>query len=74
MIKELLSQHEGKTLEFKENSRPTKKILRTAVAFANTAGGIIVIGVRDGTKEILGIKDSLGEEERTFSRTISGLF
>jgi len=39
MIKNLLAQNEGKTLEFKENCRSVQNILRTVVAFANTAGG-----------------------------------
>ncbi len=74
MIKDLLAQNEGKTLEFKENCRSIQGIVRTAVAFANTAGGAIVIGVRDGTKEIVGVQDPLAEEERLaniFADTIS---
>jgi ATP-dependent DNA helicase RecG len=42
MIKNLLARDEGKTLEFKENCRSLAKIVQTAVAFANTAGGEIV--------------------------------
>jgi len=41
LIKSLLIQNEEKTLEFKENVRPMQSILRTAVAFANTAGGTL---------------------------------
>jgi ATP-dependent DNA helicase RecG len=33
-------------------------------AFANTAGGILIIGVEDGTKNVLGVSDPLKEEER----------
>lgn len=64
MIKDLLAQDEGKTIEFKENLRSVQSIVRTVVAFANTAGGTIVVGVRDKTKEIVGVKDPLNEEER----------
>ena len=74
MIKDLLVQDEGKTLEFKENCRSLKGIIQTAVAFANTAGGAIVIGIRDDTKEIVGVQDPLAEEERlanTFADSIS---
>ncbi len=74
MIEELLSQNEGKTLEFKENLRSLQKIVRTAVAFANTAGGTIVIGVRDKTREVMGVGDALAEEERlasSFADTIA---
>jgi len=35
VIRELLAQNEGKSLEFKENFSPVQRILRTAVAFAN---------------------------------------
>ncbi len=44
-----------------------QSILRTAVAFANTAGGTLVFGVRDRTKEIIGVKNALDEEERITS-------
>ena len=64
IISDLLTANEGKTLEFKENCRPMKGILRTAVAFANTAGGIIVIGIRDQTRDVVGLSNSLHDEER----------
>jgi predicted HTH transcriptional regulator len=63
-IEKFLVRDEGKTLEFKENCRPLDRIVRTAVAFANTAGGAIVIGVKDKTKEVVGLADPLVEEER----------
>lgn len=64
MIEELLSKPEGKTLEFKENTKSLLRIIKTAIAFANTAGGIIVVGVQDKTKKIVGVADALDEEER----------
>jgi len=67
MIRDLLSRDEGKTLEFKENARSLGHIIKTVVALANTAGGTIVLGVRDRTKEVVGVKDALGEEERLAS-------
>ena len=60
----LLVKDEGKTLEFKENCRPLSKIVQTVVAYANTAGGTIVIGVRDKTKELIGLSDPLVDEEK----------
>ena len=53
MIEEILKQQEGKNLEFKENAKPLEKILNTAVAFSNTAGGRIVIGIEDKTLKII---------------------
>lgn len=64
MIENILSKNEGKTLEFKETARSLERIIKTVIAFANTAGGTIIIGVKDKTKEIVGIKNSLLEEER----------
>ncbi|HDH57200.1 MAG TPA: hypothetical protein ENF16_01175 [Bacteroidetes bacterium] len=64
ILTEVLVQDEGKTLEFKENCRPSQKILQAVVAFANTAGGTLVLGVRDRTKEVVGLSDPLKEEER----------
>ena len=63
-IEGLLVQEEGKTLEFKENCRSLSKIVQTVVAFANTAGGVLVIGIRDRTKEVVGLPDPLADEEK----------
>jgi len=60
----ILSQNEGKTLEFKENISFPENILKTAVAFANTAGGKIVIGVENHPKAIVGLENIQQEEER----------
>lgn len=63
-LEELLVQNEGKSLDFKESAQSPLGILKTIVAFANTAGGIIVLGVEDKTKKVVGIENSLKEEER----------
>ena len=64
MIEELLQQEEGKTLEFKEHSKSLDRIIHTIIAFANTAGGKILIGIKDKTKEIVGLADPVEEEMR----------
>ena len=64
MIEDLLAKEEGKTLEFKENTKSLPKIIQTIVAFANTAGGCLVIGIKDKTKEVIGLANVLEEEER----------
>lgn len=64
MLEELLSREEGKSLEFKENTQSLQKIVQTVIAFANTAGGTLVIGIRDTTKEIVGLDNLLKEEEK----------
>jgi predicted HTH transcriptional regulator len=63
-IVELLKAEEGKTLEFKQDLSSPRNLLKTLVAFANTAGGRVVIGVADRTQEALGIDNPLDEEER----------
>lgn len=63
----LLTRHEGKTLEFKRDLSSPEGILKTIVAFANTSGGVILLGVEDGKKKITGIRDVLAEEERLAS-------
>lgn len=64
MIEQLLAENEGKTIEFKETTRSLGGIMKTVVAFANSAGGTIIIGVKDKTKELAGLPEILCEEER----------
>jgi predicted HTH transcriptional regulator len=54
----LLSRHEGKTLEFKRDLFSPEGVLKAVVALANTSGGVIVLGVEDGTKKVKGSRDS----------------
>lgn len=60
----LLSRTEGKTLEFKRDLSSPEGALKAIVAFANTSGGVLVLGVEDGTKKVNGIPNILAEEER----------
>lgn len=64
MLEELLTKEEGKVLKFKENTKSLPKIIQTIVAFANTAGGTLIIGIKDKTKEVIGLRNILEEEER----------
>ncbi len=63
VIAELLSNAEGKTLEFKRDLSSPKPVMKTLVAFANTAGGRLIIGVADD-RDIVGVENPLDEEER----------
>jgi predicted HTH transcriptional regulator len=63
-LEELLTRPEGKTLEFKQDLSSPRNILRTLTAFANTAGGVLLIGIEDGNRAVLGVANPLDEEER----------
>lgn len=60
----LLSRTEGKTLEFKRDLSSPEGVLKAIVAFANTSGGVLVLGVEGDTNNIRGVRDVLMEEER----------
>ena len=54
-----IDQPESRRLEFKESFPKGDQVARTAVAFANGAGGKIVFGVKDSPRQIMGIPDDL---------------
>ena len=59
----LLEQPEDRTLEFKRDLSSPAGILKTLVAFANTAGGTLVIG-RENDGHLCGVPDIQIAEER----------
>lgn len=65
-VSDLLNQPESKTLEFKQDISSLKPIIKTVVAFANTAGGVLIIGYSQ-EKKLLGIRDVLQAEESLVS-------
>jgi predicted HTH transcriptional regulator len=54
---DFLDQPESRRLEFKEAFPKGDQVARTAVAFANGAGGKIVFGVKDSPRQVIGISD-----------------
>lgn len=58
-----VAEREGKTREYKRDLSSPAKPLRTIAAFANSAGGQLVIGVADDGA-VVGVADPLAEEER----------
>jgi len=52
LISKLLQEPEGKRLEFKRDLSSPSPLLKTLVAFANSAGGRLVLGVADDRKVI----------------------
>jgi len=59
-LQQLIRGGESVTLEFKQTVSHPEKIAKTLVAFANTVGGKLVIGISD-RKEIIGVDP---EEEK----------
>ena len=64
---DLLTHHEGKGLEFKRDDSSPEGIVRTVVAFANGAGGTLVVGVEDRTRRVRGVSEPTRLEERLAS-------
>jgi hypothetical protein len=60
-LKKYLDAGEGEKLDFKELISSANKIAKTIVSFANTKGGVIIIGVKDNLT-LMGITP----EEETF--------
>ncbi|MDR0285066.1 MAG: ATP-binding protein [Propionibacteriaceae bacterium] len=54
---------ESKILEYKRDLSSPDRVLQAVVAFANSAGGEVVIGVADDG-EVVGVTDPLAEQER----------
>jgi ATP-dependent DNA helicase RecG len=65
-IQDILQQPESKTLEFKRDLSSPRPILKTLLAFANTAGGRLIVGIMDD-HNIIGVDNPLDEEERLCS-------
>jgi len=65
-IADLITLDECKTLEFKRGTSSPKSILKSLAAFANTAGGRLIVGV-DDDKQPVGVANPLDEEERLCS-------
>lgn len=67
MLETLINLNESKTLEFKQNAKSLLPIVKAVVAFANTSGGYIIIGVDNKRKTVIGVENPLLEEERLAS-------
>ncbi|MYA37075.1 MAG: winged helix-turn-helix transcriptional regulator [Gammaproteobacteria bacterium] len=70
---ELLKRPEDKTLEFKRDLSSPSGILRSIVAFANSAGGVLLLGVEDDTRNVRGIEKPLEMEERMANLISDGI-
>jgi len=59
-LKNLVAQGEGSTLEFKRKVSHPEKVVREMIAFANSAGGVLLVGIADDGS-IPGLKYPEGE-------------
>ncbi len=71
-IAEAIVRGEGPRLDFKRDLSSPKSVLKDIVAFANTAGGTVVIGLEDDGS-VAGVADPLREEERLSSKISDGI-
>jgi predicted HTH transcriptional regulator len=69
-ISELISRGENQTQDFKFEISDARKIARSLVAFSNTAGGKLLIGVKDNGR-IAGVRS---EEEYYMIEAAAGIY
>lgn len=63
-IGDLLQAGESKTLDFKLDLSSKKGIVKDIIAFANTSGGRVIIGIDPKSLLPIGLEDPLGDEEK----------
>jgi len=68
-LTDFLKQPEGRRLEFKQQISRKSDLKKTRIAFANDAGGLLFIGIKDSPREIVGLpeKDIMQREEKISS-------
>jgi predicted HTH transcriptional regulator len=70
-IQEIIRQPEGRRLELKATLPANSDLAKTAIAFANDAGGEIYIGIQDKPRKIIGLpEDDLPRIEEQVSSLI----
>ena len=68
-LRKLVARGEGNTLEFKRKAAFPEKIIREVIAFANTSGGVLLVGIGDDGS-IPGLKYP-DEESHVISRALT---
>lgn len=71
-IADFLRRNESRTLEFKQDLSSPDRVLRAIVAFANTTGGTLVVGITDD-RHPFGLPDAATEEERLANLIATGI-
>src|SRR5713226_6559602 len=63
-IQALIAGGEGQAVEFKQDIPEDKEqMLKTMAAFANDQGGVVILGVKDKTGELTGLKEDAGRKQ-----------
>ena len=70
IVKEWINRGENDNVEFKEALKHADDVMKSVVAFANTGGGVILLGVRDDCS-ISGYDESIEETKNRFERMIA---
>lgn len=60
-LRRLVARGEGQTIEFKRRVPSPDRLAKEVIAFANSSGGQLLLGVTDDGR-IVGVKDSEEEE------------
>jgi len=70
-VRSLIAQGESSTVDFKAQAERQNhdSVCKDIAAFATSDGGDLVIGVRNGTREILGVEDPESVQDRIASWT-----
>ena len=66
-IEDLVRAPQGKTFECKRDLSSPKGALRTLLAFANSSGGKLLVGVTDPSRRVVGVAEPKAMEERLAS-------
>ena len=69
-ISELIKEAENQFIELKEQF--SEGVMKTISAFANTSGGVILIGVND-KKEVVGVNLKVGAFENIINKIVDAL-
>ena len=70
IVLEWINRGENDNVEFKEVLIHADDVIKSVVAFANTKGGVILVGVKDDCS-IIGYKESIGETKNRFERMVA---